>query len=132
MGKIAEFMLKQHGEILVLLNNFDKSRNLDDFQKLREKQENHMYAEEQAIFVFYAKRKNFPVLMKILQQHELLEKYLQAIQKDLKRSIEDYKSLMKEHVALEDTKFYPLLDHDLTPAEQGDMLIRAKEYIYPK
>lgn len=127
--KISEFMLREHGKILALLNKFEKSKNLEDFQNLRDKLENHMYAEEQAIFIFYAQRKKFPVLIKIMQQHQELEEDMQKIEKDLHQKTEEYKKLMKAHVVLEDTKFYPLLDKDLTSDEQKAMLETTKEYI---
>ena len=45
MGKIADFMLKEHGEILALVNKFEKTTNAKDFESLKIKQENHMLAE---------------------------------------------------------------------------------------
>lgn len=126
---MSEFMLKEHGQILALLNKFDKSKKIEDFQKLKERQENHMYAEEQAIFTFYKNKKKFPVLATIMQQHQELEEDMQKIEKDLHQKTDEYKKLMKAHIVLEDTKFYPLLDNDLAPFEQQQMLETAKEYI---
>jgi hemerythrin-like domain-containing protein len=127
--KISVFMLKEHGQILALLTKFNKSKNIEDFKALRKKQEDHMFAEEKAIFTFYKEKKNFPVLTTIMQQHEELEEYMKQIEKDLKRNSEDYKKLMKEHIQLEDKEFYPKLDKDLAPAEQRTMLAKTKEYI---
>ncbi len=129
MGKISEFMLKEHGEILALLNKFDKTNNAKNFEELRVKQENHIMAEEKAIFIFDKKHKIFPILAKIMQQHEELEKDMDEIQNNPNRDSSAYKKLMKEHIALEDREFYPLLDKKLDANEQKEMLIRAKEYI---
>lgn len=130
MGKMSEFMLKEHGQILALLNKFDKSKKIEDFQKLKERQENHMYAEEQAIFIFYKNKKKFSVLATIMQQHQELEEDMQKIEEDFHQKTEEYKKLMKAHIVLEDTKFYPLLDKALSLSEQQQMLETAKEYIF--
>lgn len=129
MGKMSEFMLKEHGQLLGLLDKFDKSKKMEDFQKLKERQENHMYAEEQAIFIFYKNKQKFPVLATIMQQHQDLEDDMKKIEKDLHQKTEEYKKLMKAHIVLEDTKFYPHLDKDLSADEQKQMLETAKEYI---
>lgn len=127
--KISVFMLKEHGEILALLNKFDKTKNIEDFNKLRKKQEDHMFAEEKAIFTFYKNNKKMPVLATIMQQHEELEKDMEEMSKNIKKSSEAYKKLMKEHIMLEDKEFYPKLDKDLNPAEQKAMLAKTKDYI---
>ncbi|VVB80223.1 Uncharacterised protein [uncultured archaeon] len=127
--KISVFMLKEHGQILALLNKFDKSKNAEDFKALRKKQEDHMFAEEKAIFTFYKEKKKFPVLVTIMEQHEELEDQMNIIEKNLKQNVEEYKKLMKEHIMLEDKEFYPKLDKDLNPAEQKNMLAKTKDYI---
>ena len=131
MGKISTFMLKEHGEILALLDKFDKTRKLADFEKLKEKQEKHMFAEEKAIFIFDKKKKIFPVLTTIMEQHGKLEDYMKEIYRDLQTTkTKDYKELMKKHIVLEDKEFYPLLDKKLTSVEQEEMLTKAKEYLF--
>jgi hemerythrin-like domain-containing protein len=129
MGKISEFMLKEHGQILALLNKFEKSKAEEDFKTLKTKQENHMMAEEKAIFIFDKKHKIFPVLATIMEQHEQLEKDMEEIQNNMEKDTVDYKKLMKDHVSLEDREFYPLLDKKLSSEEQKEMLTKAKEYI---
>jgi hemerythrin-like domain-containing protein len=129
MEKISELMLKEHGQILALLNKFDKTRDSEDFKKLKEKQENHMLAEEKAIFIFDKRRQLFPVLIKILQQHRELEEDMKEIENNAQLDATKYKRLMKEHIVLEDKEFYPNLDKKLSTEEQKSMLAKAKEYI---
>jgi hemerythrin-like domain-containing protein len=127
--KISTFMLKEHGKILSLLNDFNKSRTEENFQRLKKKQEDHMVAEEKAIFIFYKEKKKFPLLIKIMQQHEQIEEQMNEIEHNILQNSENYKKLMEEHIILEDKEFYPKLDTELTPLEKTKMLKETKEYI---
>lgn len=137
MEKISQFMLKEHGEILALLVRLEKEKQDRNgaFLRYKEKQENHMFAEEKAIFAFYAENKKFDVLAKIMEQHTEIEDQIKAIsdllehKENFTKEIKSIKGLTKIHVALEDTKFYPLLDKHLTPIQQENMLKRVKEVI---
>ena len=130
-------MLKEHGEILGLLNKFEKEKldRKDAFSKFKDKQETHMFAEEKAIFAFYAENKKFDVLSIIMQQHTEIENLIKEIenlvgsQEEFQKQIKAIRELTKKHVTLEDTKFYPLLDKHLNPIQQENMLKRVKEVI---
>lgn len=137
MEKISQFMLKEHGEILGLLLKLEKEKQDRNgaFIKFKEKQENHMFAEEKAIFAFYAENKKFEVLATIMQQHTEIENLIKEIsnlldhKENFTKQIKGIRDLTKKHVTLEDTKFYPLLDKHLTPIQQENMLKRVKEVI---
>ena len=129
MGKIAELMLKEHGQMLSILNSFDKNRTEELFSEMYDKQRKHMLAEERAIFIFDKKHQIFPALTKILVQHEELDNMINELKDDRKKDITNFKKLMKEHITLEDRDFYPLLDKKLNPKEQEEMLAKVKEYI---
>ncbi len=135
MEKISSFMLKEHGEILGLLAQLEKEK-LDRngaFQKFKEKQEGHMFAEEKAIFAFYAEDKRFDVLATIMQQHTEIEDQIKDIANLLEhkenfiKQIKTIRTLTKAHISLEDTKFFPLLDKHLNQPQQKMMLKRVKE-----
>lgn len=121
-GLISEKMLKEHGKMLSLLGDFLKNKK-DSFDKLKEIQGRHAYAEEQAIFIFYKDKKNFKLLSTILEQHEQLHEYMGKMEKDSALA-KKFETLMKEHIKLEDKEFYPMLDKDLLPEEQKKILTR--------
>jgi len=117
---ISVKMLKEHGKMLKLLNNFMKNKK-DAFESLKDMQEKHAFAEEKAIFIFYQNKKDFKLLYTILSQHEQLKEYMTQMQTN-KEAAKNFEKLIKEHIKLEDSKFYPMLDRDLTPEQQKKMM----------
>lgn len=109
-------MKLEHGKMLKLLEEFSKSKK-GSYELLKDIQSRHASAEEQAIMIFYKGKKNFKVLGTILEQHETLRGYLSTMNTDLSVA-KKYEKLMKEHIALEDKEFYPMLDKDLSSEEQ--------------
>lgn len=113
---ISVKMKFEHGKMLKLLDDFMKGKK-GSFELLKDTQSRHASAEEQAIMIFYKDKKDFKLLKDILEQHETLRGYLSTMDKD-SAVAKKYEKLMREHIALEDKKFYPMLDKDLTPEEQ--------------
>jgi hemerythrin-like domain-containing protein len=113
---ISVKMKLEHGKMIKLLDDFVKGKK-GAFELLRDSQSKHASAEEQAIMIFYEGKKDFKLLKDILEQHETLRGYLSTMNTD-PSAAKKYEKLMREHIALEDKKFYPMLDKDLTPAEQ--------------
>ncbi len=109
-------MKLEHGKMLQLLKDFIDGKK-DSYDKLKDVQSRHASAEEQAIMIFYKDKKDFKILGTILEQHETLRGYLSTMNVDASVA-KKYEKLMKEHIALEDKKFYPMLDKDLLPEEQ--------------
>lgn len=109
---IREFMLKEHGIILALLDEFTKNFKTDKskvyFKKLKDKQDTHVSAEEKAIFILYDEGKKFPEIVTILRQHSELE------------AMED---------KLENEKFYPKLDKELTDKQKHTILKTLQDVI---
>ena len=128
MGKVSDFMLREHGEILALLEKYKKTKKEEDFKKLGEKQERHIMAEEKAIFIFYKGKKGFEVLSIILEQHEQLLRLEKAIENG-ENKFKEMKDLFAKHIRLEDEQFYPRLDEELSKAEQEEVIASAKKYI---
>lgn len=139
-GSIAQFMLREHGEIFVLMNDFKKNSNKDNaedyYKKLKEKQQTHVLAEEKAIIILNDEGKKYKEVITILQQHDELEKLMRNIAEDLDRkqdnyggNIKKFMDLMKEHVQLENIKFYPKLDKELTSNQKDTILQKLKDVI---
>lgn len=126
-------MLKEHGEIIVLLAKLNKTKSLEDFKKFKDKQDKHILAEEKAIFIFYRAKEIMPVLTKILKQHEELNQITEEIERHINQDIEarvkKLRALMAEHISLEDRSFYPQMDKKLSQQEQEKILEKARGYI---
>ncbi len=112
-------MKLEHGKMLALLNNFMKG-DVDSLNKLKDIQGRHALAEERAIMSLYNKKKDFVLLNTILEQHTQLKDYLSKIEKD-KSVAKLFDKLMKTHIKIEDSKFYPMLDKDFTIEEQEEL-----------
>jgi len=122
-GELLSVRMKlEHGKMLKLLSDFIAGKK-GAYEKLKDIQIRHASAEEQAIMILYKEKKDFKVLREILEQHETLKDYLASMNIDSSVA-KKYEKLMKAHITLEDTKFYPLLDKDLTPTEQKEIFER--------
>lgn len=117
---ISSIMLEEHGKMLKLLGDFVKGKS-GSYAALKDMQEKHAFAEEKAIFIFYKSKKDFKLLSDILAQHEQLGIYMKSMEGD-KSAAKKFEVLMKEHIRLEDSKFYPMLDRDLLPDQQKKIL----------
>ena len=137
---IAEFMLKEHGEIFILLNDFKKNSSKDNaedyFKNLKDKLEPHVFAEEKAIIILNEEGKKFKEIVTILQQHDEIEKLMKNIQENLSRKLGHYEEnvkkvmeLLKVHVALENKKFYPKLDKELNLEQKQIVLEKLRDVI---
>lgn len=117
---ISSVMLEEHGKMLKLLNDFVRGKN-GSYAALKDMQEKHAFAEEKAIFIFYKSKKDFNLLSDILEQHEELSVFMKDMENN-KTIAKKFEALMKEHIKLEDSKFYPMLDRDLLPDQQKKIL----------
>jgi len=132
---ITKLMLREHGIILGLVNKLKKSKSESDFAKLKAKQDNHVFAEERAIFILDKDGKRFPEIITILNQHEELTKFEDAIrdnlihQKDFSKELASLGELMKVHIQFEDKKFYPKLDKYLDNTEKEEIMKKLQDVI---
>lgn len=124
-GSISKRMKLEHGKMLALLMNFMKGKK-DSLEKLKDMQSRHAFAEEKAIMNLYRRKKDFAVLSEVLEQHKMIEGLLKAL-KDNNKLSGELNKLMKQHIKLEDSKFYPMLDKDLMPEEQEAMF---EEFVF--
>lgn len=116
---LSKKMKLEHGKMLKLLDDFGKGKK-DSYEKLKDMQNRHASAEEQAIMIFYKDKKDFKLLRTILEQHETMRGYIGEINTNPVIA-KKFVDLMKDHIKLEDAKFYPMLDKDLTPVEQKEI-----------
>ena len=137
---IKQFMVEEHGKIFVLLNDFKKNSSKDNagdyFQKLKDKLEPHVFAEEKAIIILNEEGKKFKEIVTILQQHDEIEKLMKDIGENLSRKLDHYEEnvkkvmeLLKVHVVLENTKFYPKLDKELNDEQKQRVLEKLRDVI---
>lgn len=133
---IKEFMLKEHGKLFVLIVKLEKdSSNVENFLALKKGQEAHAYGEEKAIFIFDKEGKHDPVLIEVMQQHSEITKLLDKMdlmmkgEEDISKELKKLKTILKKHVKLEESKFYPKLDKDLTNQEKKEVISNFKEAV---
>jgi len=120
---LASFMLKEHGKIIALLNEFKKNATgnnaKETFNALKEKQDNHVFAEERAIIILNREGRKFEEVVTILRQHSEIHEILTKIKENITFETASFElikkllDLMKTHVKLENEKFYPHLDQRL-------------------
>ena len=130
MGKelsLLNFMVLEHGTMCELLVKFrfqiDHIRNEDvalrAFNNFKEKEQEHVFIEENVVFDFNKDIKKIKVLDVIKKQHKAILKLIEKIDEDLKNksdvvaNAQQLQELMKIHVRLEEEKFYPVLDKEL-------------------
>ncbi len=120
---ISSRMIKEHGKMIVLMDKIKKG-DMGVIKELKDILSRHAFAEEKAIMAFYSRKykskRELKLLSTILEQHEELRGYLGELESD-KKVLKNFNKLMNKHIKLEDSKFYPKLDNDLTPKEQDEM-----------
>lgn len=117
--RISDKMKEEHGKMLSLLSEFIQGKS-GAYEKLKDFQARHAYAEEEAIIKFYEEKKDFKLLKTILEQHEQMRVYMVDVLTN-KVIANKFIELMKEHLKLEDSKFYPLLDKEFSPTKQAEL-----------
>ena len=138
---LSQFMIQEHGKIIELLNdlkNNSKASNAKDYlKKLKTKQEIHVHAEEKAIMILANEQKDLrTVIITILKQHDelrglmkKLEKYIYSDYTNYQISFRAFHELMNNHIILENKKFYPVLDKNLSENQKKLILQKFKEII---
>jgi hemerythrin-like domain-containing protein len=138
---IATLMMMDHGHVIRLLKNFERSFEDDvlleiseSFYALRKKLDNHFETEEHMIFDHLVDPTNAieTELIRLLKEHKTIMQTLDSFWKMLEQgreipSKEDTKAfliLLKEHARFEDDVFYPRLDAELTPECKRDIVER--------
>ena len=136
MGEIKQFMLEEHGKILALFVKFKKELSEKSFDELKTKLDRHVLAEERAITILVKNKEEFKEIAIILEQHEEIRDLMNKIAEKVSHNLKDFEenlknllSLMKTHINLENTKFYPELDKKLDPKEREVIYKKLHDYI---
>ena len=139
-GEITKYMIEEHGKILTLLANFKKNayneKAVESFKELKDKQDNHVFAEERAIMMLIKEGKKFKDITTILKQHEELHDIVRALNEKIEKGLGEFDfnlknllELMKVHIVLENSSFYPELDKNLAADQKKMILSKIKEVI---
>jgi len=136
MGEIKQFMIEEHGKILALFVKFKKQLSKDSFNELKTNLDRHVLAEERAITILVKNKEEFKEIAIILEQHEeirdLMNKIAEKVNHNLggfEDNLKNLLALMKTHINLENTKFYPELDKKLDPKEREVIYKKLHDYI---
>ena len=136
--KIIDYMMKEHGKILLGISNFQKSSGSNKeeiFKELKEALEKHFFAEEKAIMMLESRGKKYKEMEIILEQHEEINSLISDVEKAKVSGKEDKEILKKliavtkTHIILENKKFYPRLDKDLEGDEKEKVFEKLHSYI---
>lgn len=138
---ILNEMHREHAEVFRYFNQLEKSvrrndKDSEDFlRKFEEVHDNHLAAEEKAIFTFIKDPKKRKTIQKILSEHA----EMREIQKKIKNKVKvglpikdlysELRNKLVSHIKFEEKEFYPWLDRDLTP-EQKKKILTKVEYIF--
>lgn len=122
---ITKFMIEEHGKLLSMLMILKKEKYEKAFQVLNSSLQRHVLAEEKVIIMLQSRGEIFTEMTLILKQHEEIEKLMKKIGDHLQRNLDDFEKdlkslleLMKQHIQLENEKFYPKLDKELDERER--------------
>lgn len=139
---ILTLMLRDHGEILKLLNVFKKSVGGDSkamvkaFDRFNWQLERHMFVEERVIF-----KKDLPIsndsygmVQKVLDDHKMISSMLneigQALGKKSKIDTLRLEKFLVAHKNMEEIELYPRLEDELNPALKAFMVDQIKTRIF--
>jgi len=142
-SSMLDFMVKDHGRMYGMLSNLrmslgrsfvnadEKIGYLDAFMK---REEAHVYIEEVLIFEYNNDISKVVSLDVIRKQHLEIVKSVKSIKEDLLEGRDcnlgliRLQEFMKEHLKLEEKKFYPLLDEMLSEKQREDLIRRVSAF----
>lgn len=133
-------MIRDHGKIVKLLNDFEKSINLDKKIKMKTfytflwEIEKHFFTEEKAIFTSYEpedKTKGYNMIPELIKEHNEIFNKLKIMKKNIKKGknfdFNDFKILLTKHKNFEDENVYPLFDQELPELEKKIIVSRIND-----
>lgn len=139
MEETIAFLMKQdHGRISKLLDDVDKSIDqkkdvhhvLTQFSKALQE---HFLIEEKVIFDKITKADGdcYTILMDLLKEHKTILLKLIELEEDVANKkdfdFNGFCTVLHKHKVFEDDKFYPMLDEDLDPEVQAEIVRRLKK-----
>jgi hypothetical protein len=136
---LISLMLHEHHDIEKIFLKFERSLDKDSktksFNALKEKLSRHMYGEEKAIFVMHKKGKVSKTVVVLLKQHTRINELVDEIESKLKqeknfsKELQEFKSLHKAHIFMEEKDFYYKMDSVLDKYEKKEIVKSYNTYL---
>lgn len=138
---ILEVMKKEHKRIEIFLDVFEKLIYIDlreareSFNKFKWNLEKHLFVEEKAIFEVCNSdcSEEIEEIFDLMREHGEIIILIGEIEKKLvekiKPEISKLKEFLERHIDFEESKFYPMLDRELSWERKQEIFKRASEII---
>jgi hemerythrin-like domain-containing protein len=139
---ILELMIKDHGKIVKLLKDVEKSIGMElvstmkVFDTFEWELEKHIFIEEKAIFSSYRPTnivEGYKMVPELIQQHNEILNMLRMMRKNLQwqRPIDydQFKELIMAHKTFEEASLYPKLDQELDASQKEEIIQRIREIV---
>ncbi|MBE3121781.1 MAG: hemerythrin domain-containing protein [Thermoplasmata archaeon] len=139
---ILDLMMKDHGKIVKLLLDVEKSIGMElistmkVFDTFEWELEKHIFIEEKAIFTSYKPTnivEGYKMVPELIQQHNDILNRLRVMRKNLMRQrpidYNDFKELILAHKTFEEASLYPKLDQELDVSQKEEIIKKIREII---
>ena len=139
---ILELMIADHGKILKLLNDVEKSIGIElvslmkVFDTFEWELEKHIFTEEKAIFTSYSPKnivEGYKMVPELVQQHNDILNRIRVMRKDLMWNkpvkFHEFKELIVAHKTFEEVSLYPKLDQELTTQQKQEIIHKIREIV---
>ncbi len=139
---ILELMIADHGKILKLLNDVEKSIGIElvslmkVFDTFEWELEKHIFTEEKAIFTSYSPKnivEGYKMVPELVQQHNDILNRIRVMRKDLMWNkpvkFHEFKELIVAHKTYEEVSLYPKLDQELTTQQKQEIIHKIREIV---
>jgi hemerythrin-like domain-containing protein len=139
---ILDLMMKDHGKIVTLLLDVEKSIGMElistmkVFDTFEWELEKHIFIEEKAIFTSYKPTnivEGYKMVPELIQQHNEILNRLRVMRKNLmwQRPIDydEFKELIMAHKTFEEVSLYPKLDQELDESQKEEIMKKIREII---
>jgi len=138
--EISEVMIRDHGKIVDLLIDFEKSIGQDihtimkAFDKFEWNLEKHIFVEERAIFIAYEPEdevEGYSMIPELMKEHNEILNKLKKMKKNIKKhktfNFLEFKEILTNHKNFEDEKVYPKFDQELDVPIKKAIIKRINE-----
>ncbi|UCH89681.1 MAG: hemerythrin domain-containing protein [Thermoplasmata archaeon] len=141
-NSILKIMLKDHGKIIKLLDDFESSagegsqKRTDSYNAFKWELERHFLTEETAIFTSYEPEddENYKMVPKLLNEHKAIKELVGSLEESLASpggiDISELKNVLKQHKKFEEESFYPVLDTELDSARKNSIIEKINEKMF--
>ena len=137
---ISETMVRDHGKLVKLLIDFEKSIVQDKktmmkvFNEFVWELEKHFFTEEKAIFISYEPKdetEGYAMVPRLISEHDEIFDRIKTMKKSIKKNKDfdftGFRELLRKHKDFEDETVYPLFDQELDESEKKIIVKRINE-----